>query len=164
MTSTTAGSRKLRAQNTQAAIDSSKTPRCSGCGDSEGVASSVQAYRGPYFCIRCCQLPWRRRRDDSGLAALHMRLALVYPAHLVKGVDVTHSLVCADVLYPREAQRKPAVVPVALLYAVKRHFKDNLWPDKQPVALVLDGYRPQAGGKLGNFVVGQTRVRLAYRL
>jgi hypothetical protein len=38
----------------QAAIDSSETPRCSGCGDSEGVTPSVHAYREPYLCIRCC--------------------------------------------------------------------------------------------------------------
>ncbi|HEX2614270.1 MAG TPA: hypothetical protein VHL10_02155 [Nitrososphaera sp.] len=38
----------------QAAIDQALMPRCSGCGDSEGVAPSMHSYRGPYFCIRCC--------------------------------------------------------------------------------------------------------------
>lgn len=39
----------------QAAIDRGMgAPACSGCGSSESVAPSVHAYRGPYFCIRCC--------------------------------------------------------------------------------------------------------------
>lgn len=39
----------------QAAIDGEKlTPRCGGCGSSQGVAPSVHAYRGAFFCIRCC--------------------------------------------------------------------------------------------------------------
>lgn len=39
----------------QAAIDHGmQTPACSGCGSPDGVATSVHAYRGPYFCIHCC--------------------------------------------------------------------------------------------------------------
>ena len=43
----------------QAAIDNSsgdmlQAPRCGGCSDSEGVAPAMHAYRGDYFCIRCC--------------------------------------------------------------------------------------------------------------
>jgi hypothetical protein len=38
----------------QAAIDQLMAPACSGCGSTDGVASSVHAYRGPYFCICCC--------------------------------------------------------------------------------------------------------------
>ena len=39
----------------QAAIDHEiEAPKCSGCGSTDGVASSVHAYRGPYFCIHCC--------------------------------------------------------------------------------------------------------------
>jgi hypothetical protein len=39
----------------QAAIDHEiEVPACSGCGSSGSVASSVRVYRGPYFCIHCC--------------------------------------------------------------------------------------------------------------
>ena len=39
----------------QATIDREiEVPACSGCGSGDGVATSVHAYRGPYFCIHCC--------------------------------------------------------------------------------------------------------------
>lgn len=40
----------------QAAIDGSALtpPTCGGCGSSERVAPSMHAYRGDYFCSRCC--------------------------------------------------------------------------------------------------------------
>lgn len=39
----------------QAAIDHEiETPTCNGCGSLDGVASSAHSYRGPYFCIHCC--------------------------------------------------------------------------------------------------------------
>ncbi|HEY7734991.1 MAG TPA: hypothetical protein VIB07_09385 [Nitrososphaera sp.] len=47
----------------QAAVDGEKlAPRCGGCGSSQSVAPSVHAYRGAYFCIRCCNY-----LDQSGV-------------------------------------------------------------------------------------------------
>ena len=63
------------------------------------------------------------------LAALYMRLPLIDPLHLFQGINITYSLVGPDVLYPREAKRKPAVMSIAFLYTIKRYLKYNFGPD-----------------------------------
>ena len=66
---------------------------------------------------------------SSRLATFDMQLALIDPLHFFQGINISHSFVCSDIFYPREAKRKPAVMPVAFLYAIKRNFEDNFGPD-----------------------------------
>jgi hypothetical protein len=66
---------------------------------------------------------------SSRLAAHNMRLALIDPLHFFQSINITHSLVRSNILYPGEAKRKPAVVPIAFLYAIKRNLKNDFGPD-----------------------------------
>ena len=62
-----------------------------------------------------------RIATSSSLAAHDMRLALIDPLHFFPSINITHRLVRPDILYPGEAKRKSAVVPIAFLYAIKRN-------------------------------------------
>jgi hypothetical protein len=83
------------------------------------------------------------------------------PSHGLKGIDLSSGFVRSQPQYPRKSQRIPAFVALRRLNPVKCYFNYDrrLHEPNPPMSVFLECVFFEPFGKLGQFLVSQTRIR-----